>query len=502
MTRCARLVSSVLLTSALAGCVVGPNYKGAPAVVPDAVSRPTFLRAEPSMLSTSPSTQWWTTLSDAELDRLETAALASASSLEIAEARLRQSRAGLRRSRADRLPNTQATALYLRTHSAASFVDDSVGGAPGSGSLAQPGLQAASETLSSETFQFYDIGFDATWELDLFGGRARAVEGARAAAEAAAANVYDAEVSLTAEVARTYVQLRSLQQLQALSRHTAIVQAQLLALTSARRTGGTATELDVERLQDQLQVTRNAIVPLQVQVTEALDRLATLISRPPGALDAALATASPVPLPPPVVAVGDPSTLLRRRPDIRGAERRIQQKTALIGERTADLFPKVSLLGDVGFGSTNISGLLVSGGFSNAIAPMLQWSPFAFGRTQARISQAKASRDEALADYRRTVLNALEDAESALSRYGDQRAALSGLLRAQDFAEHESALTDLRVRGGTATSLDILQAEGRRIQAETSVAQARAELTQDYISLQKSLGLGWSTSDPVDRSSL
>jgi outer membrane protein TolC len=273
----------------------------------------------------------------------------------------------------------------------------------------------------------------------------------------------------------------------ALSERSAAIEERQFQLMQARRAGGTASDLDLERLNSQLQSTRADIVPLKAQITEQLDRLAVLTGREPGALDTELATGDAVPLPPAVVNVGDPADLLRRRPDIRAAERHLAQQTATIGQNMAALFPKVELLGDVGYFGSSPSTLA----FNYVAAPILQWSPFDFGRTQAHIRAAKASRDEALANYRKAVLGALQDAETSLARYGRQRENVASLLRVQNSAEHVSALTEARVRGGTATTLDELDAERTRIQAENSVAQAQAQLTQDFVALQKSLGLGW-----------
>ncbi len=478
--------------TALAACVVGPNYAGPPTVAPEAVSGGHFRRATPDTSVDAPAARWWVAIDDAELDRLEDEALAASPDLEVARARLHRSRAGMQQQRANRLPNTGSSALYLRTEGVTSFVG---GGLAAVSSAIRPGQTTEAERLT-DTLDLYDVGFDATWELDLFGGQARAVEGAKAGAQASEADLRDAQVTLTAEVAQAYVRLRDLQQCQALSRQDAAIEAQLLALTQARRAGGTSSELDVERLNDQLETTRAGLEPLQAQITEQFDRLATLLGRPPGALDVDLTPSAAVPLPPVQVAVGDPAAVLRRRPDIRAAERRLQQQTALIGQRTADLFPKVTLIGNVGFGFSDLSSLLEGGGFSYAVAPILQWSPFDFGRTQARIDQARASRDEAMAEYRRTVLNALKDAETALSRYARQRENLTGLLRVKASADRAARLTAVRVLGGTATKLDALQAERRRVQTQTNVADGRAELTQDYVSLQKSLGLGWSSLRP------
>ncbi|WP_158913129.1 efflux transporter outer membrane subunit [Caulobacter sp. S45] len=468
---------------ALSACVVGPDYNGPPAVAPGAVSAPAFHRAEDLPASPPPS-RWWTALGDSELDQLVDEALAASPDLDIARARLQQSRAGLKQQRAGLLPNTQASALYLRTKG----LTEAFGGSTG----AAAGASVTGQTVgASDTLTLYDVGFDATWELDLFGGQRRTIEGAKAEANAAEANLHDAEVSLAAEVAQAYVSLRDLQQRVALAQRNVEIESRMLALTQQRRAGGSATDLDIERLNGQLKSTQADAVPLKAQIAEQLDRLAILTGQPPGALDQTLGAASRVPAPPAEVAVGDPAALLRRRPDIRAAERMIVQKNALIGQHTADLFPKVELLGSLGYGSTDLSNLLTGENLSYVAAPVLQWRPFDFGRIKAQIDEAKGERAEAIANYRKTVLGALDDAETALARFSRQKESLASLAAVKASADRASALTARRVEGGTATTLDQLDVERRRVTAETGLSQARAGLTQDFIALQKSLGLGW-----------
>jgi NodT family efflux transporter outer membrane factor (OMF) lipoprotein len=462
--------AGLLTAIALEGCVVGPNYRGPPAVAPRAMTAPTFVRAGDATAGTPPA-RWWTALGDAELDKLIETALTASPDIEAATARLRQSRAVLRQDKANRLPTTGATAAALHSHGLAGLL----GGSSGGGDL-----------------DIYSANFDATWELDLFGANRRATEGARADAEAYQADLEGVQVSLAADVAQAYVDLRDAQARLALSHQDAEVEQRTLDLARQRRAGGVASDLDVERLNSQLLSTRADFEPLRSRITDQLDRLAVLTGREPGALDAELTPQAATPSPPATLSVGDPAALLRRRPDVRAAERRLARRNAVIGQRTADLFPKVTLIGDIGFTSSDVSRLFTPGSEMTAAAPLLQWTPLDFGRTLAKIGQARAARDEALADYRKTVLGALEDAESGLARYGRQREAVTSLARVKASADRASALTDLRMQGGTASTLDILDAERRRVQAESSLEQAKAEVTRDYVSLQKSLGLAWS----------
>ncbi len=476
--------AALLLAAGLAGCTVGPNYAGPPKVALSETTGAGFRRAGDAE-ALAPPARWWTVLADPELDRLETAALAGSPDAAKYQARVRQARAVLRLNRENGLPSTAFNGAYLHAKGLTSLL----GAAPATG-----GGQSAAQT---NVLDVYNVGLDATWEIDIFGGNRRAVEGARAAAQAYQADFEGAEVSLTAEVAQAYLSLRDAQARLAQSRRDAEIEAQTLAMERQRQAGGVATDLDVERLNDQLLSTRANFEPLQAQITDELDRLAVLTGRAPGDLDGELGSPSPAPLPPAHAPVGDPATLLRRRPDVRAAERRLAQQNALIGQRTADLFPKVTLLGDIGFNSTQLTSLLESGNLLYVAAPILQWSPFDFGRNRARIAEARGARDEAEADYRKAVLGALDDAESALARYGRQRQAVEALSRVRDSADRAARLTDLKMRGGTASTLDILDAERARVDAETSLEQAKVQLTQDFVVLEKSLGLGWQ--DPASQ---
>ena len=475
----------------LTGCTVGPNYGGPPSVV---ASSNAFHRAGDlgNAVSSGPMlAQWWTSLDDSELNHLEDQALAGSPDLAAAEARLRQSRAGLSGARANLYPTTGTSTTYLHVNGGPAALISSIGGSSASASGASSGAATTTTSPADASAGLYSANFDATWEVDLFGGTRRAIEGARDQAEAAEAQVQDARVTLTAEVAQAYVQLRDLQHRLSLAQANANAEQSLLDLTQKRRNGGTASDLDVERLTTQLETTQAQVTPLQAQISEQLDRLAVLTGQAPGALDTELQTAAPVPLPPAQVSVGDPTSLLQRRPDIRAAERQLASQTAAIGQQQAGYFPKLTLLGTLGWSSPKLGNLFDSDNRSSIQAPLLQWTPFDFGRTRAKVDQARAGRDEAEANYRKAVLGALQDAETSLSRYGRQRDALNDQLRVEASADRAARLTGIRVQGGTATTLDELDAERNRIQAQDGASEAQAQLTQDFIALQKSLGLGW-----------
>jgi NodT family efflux transporter outer membrane factor (OMF) lipoprotein len=394
------------------------------------------------------------------------AALTQSPDIRAAEARLLQSRAGLRGQRANELPKSSASAAYLHAHlPASSFGVGAIG--------------------------VYNIGFDATWEVDLFGGTRRAIEAASAEAEAVDADLADAHVQLSAEVAQAYVDLRDQQQRIALVRQSAELEEQVLTLTQQRRAQGVASELDVERIRTQVENTRGTIIPLDAQIAESLDQLAVLTGREPGALDAELTAGVPLPTLPEKVVVGDPGALLKQRPDIRAAEWRLVSSNAQIGEHEADWFPKLTLIGDLGFSAADPGHLTRTDNFMWIGAPLLQWNALDFGRTRAKVDQAKAGFAEAAAKYESTVLGALRDANVALSRYGHQRDNVVSLRNVEESATHAAMLTQQRYRAGTSSALDWLDTERTRFSAEQNRIAGDAELIKDYVALQKSLGLGW-----------
>ena len=472
------LLSLALL---LGACTVGPNYAGPPQTLSATPGKSGFVRGGRTAGPAAPGVaDWWTQLNDATLNDLEGRALAANPNIAVAQARLRQARASLRLERANQAPSANASATYLHAR------------VPG---LDLGNTQTAGDTGASAV-DVYNLGFDASWEVDLFGGRRRSVEATRAQAQAAEANVADAQVSLTAEVAQAYVNLRDRQRRIDLARRSARMQQQMLTLTRQRFDRGAASALDVERLSGQVEATNGQIVPLQAELEAYLNALATLIGAEPGTLDKMLATATPVPLPPAQVAVGDPAGLLQRRPDIRAAERQLAQRTAQVGVADAARFPRLNILGLIGLGGTQLSDISPDK-LLGVAAPMLQWNFLDFGRNRARIDQAEGQRDEAEAQYRGAVLSALRDAEDALSRFGHRRETVASLMRSKASADRAAALMQQRFRAGTATLIDTLDAERSRVAADQNLSSGVAGLTGDYVALQKALGLGWSAPQPA-----
>lgn len=489
-----------LAAGLLGGCrTVGPDYAGPPAppATPGAFARAGDLAG---VLPAAAPARWWTALNDPLLDRLEERALTANPNLDVARARLRQARAALAGARANGLPNGTATALAA--HARLPPLADKLGGSGGSAD-GGAGLQIPS------SLNLYNVGFDATWEIDLFGGVRRATEAADAGAAAAQASLADAQVSLAAEVAQAYVGLRATQARMLLADAAIARQQRMVDLTARRVQGGTASTLDLTRLQGQLEATRAEAEPLAAQLDAARDALAVLVGGAPGSLDAELGTppapasaadtapTDSVPLPPAQVAVGNPASLLQRRPDIRAAERTLAARTAQVGQAEAARFPRLTLLGLIGIGGTHPSDLTHLDDYTAIAAPRLSWNVLDFGRNRARVDQAEGVRAEAEAQYRAAVLDALRDAEDALARFRQRRTTVATVARARAAAAEASRLTRARQQAGTASLIDVLDAERQLLAADQNLAAARAALTDDFISLQKALGLGWSASGPA-----
>jgi NodT family efflux transporter outer membrane factor (OMF) lipoprotein len=473
-----RLPFALTLVVLLAGCTVGPNYSGPPVAAPRAATAPAFVRAgNAPVVATPPVARWWGALGDPTLSTLETRALAANPDLAAAEARIRQARADLRQQKANLLPNGSATAIYAHARFPGLNLEQSDDNGQGGN--------------GASTIDLYNVGFDASWEADLFGGQRRAIEAARATAEAAEADLADAQVSLTAEVAQAYVNVRDRQRRIGLNQRSIAMQAQMLTLTQQRYQRGTASRLDVERLSNQLDTTRADVTPLAAELEAYLDELATLTGEEPGAVDTTMASAQPLPLPPAQVSIGDPAAVLQRRPDIRAAERTLAADTAKIGQADAARFPKLSFMGIIGIGGTGPADLTKLDDFTALIAPQLSWSFLDFGRNAAKVRQAEAVRDEAAAKYRSAVLSALRDAEDSLSRFRYRRITVATLARAKIAADEAVTLSRQRYAAGTTTLVDLLDAERQQIDAEQNLSVSEAGLTGDYVAIQKALGLGW-----------
>jgi len=469
----ARTFPLVLTVSLLSACTVGPDYQGAPDVAPKTLAAGQLPHADKVTSHAPAVAQWWQSLGDQQLNALIDRAMQNSPDIATAQARLRQSRASLRGANADALPKVSTNAAMLKLRSPDTSV---LGGDSGGG---------------RGPLTLYLTDFDASWEADLFGGTRRAIEAANAEAESSKARLADAQVQLAAEVVQTYADLRDQQARLALVDASVDIENQALDLTQQRRTQGVASQLQLEQVLTQAENTRAQRLPLQASIVESVDQLGLLSGLEPGELDAQLNPPRPLPAIPAQVPFADPAAILKARPDIRVAERALASSNAQIGEKKADWFPKLSLMGDLSFSAGDPGHLARKENGTWLLLPRLSWNILDFGRVAASVEGAEAGRDEALAQYKSVVLSALKDADVALARYGHQRENVVILRSVEASAIRAADLTRQRYRAGTASTLDWLDAERTRYQAQESRISGDAALLKDFASLHKSLGLGW-----------
>jgi len=468
-----------LISALLAGCTVGPNYQRPGTPVPPAFAE----AAQAAALSDSDLASWWQGFGDPELDKLVNRAIAQNLDVETAAARIREARAREVVAGAAALPQVAAQASASRQR----ISENAIPVPPGAGS---GGGNSGSFGLPGSEFSTFRVGFDASWEIDLFGKTRRSVEAARARTGAAIWNRRDVQVSVAAEVANAYLTLRVLQQRIATAQAEVARQQRSLRLVGARVRGGLVTGQDLAQQQSQLATAQSAIPPLSAQADARVHALGVLTGETPEALIAELSSASALPSVPAVPA-GLPSDLLRRRPDIRTAEQNLHAATADIGVATADLYPRFSLSAAPVLVSTALAKLLEWGSRSYSASASLDWPIFNGGRARGNIAVANAQQQQALIAYRKTILTALQDVEDALSNIDNDRHQIASLETAHGTAARAENIARSRYRGGLVTFSDVLQAQASRISLENQLIQARGAHARDTVALFKALGGGW-----------
>jgi multidrug efflux system outer membrane protein len=456
-----------LTVAALAGCAVGPSYREPKQSVPDQFSH----ASQPGIGAGEVSTRFWTLLNDPMLDRLVSDALTANKDLAQAAGNLQASRAAARLTGFDAYPTVTAGGSYQRTR-------ESFHQLPGA-------------TVDQRTIDTYDVGFDATWELDFFGRVRRGKEASRAEAGSAEATLRDVIVSVTAEVARNYCVLRGLQDQLAVAERNEGNQRQTLQLTQTRLDAGRGTQLDVARAAAQLATTESTIPPLRISIATTIHRLSVLTGRQPNELAPELSASLPMPSLPALSSIGGPEDLLRRRPDVRIAERNLAAATARIGVSVADLFPRITLIGSAGYNAGSWKDVGNADSQSYSVGPSITWAALDLGRVRARIHIAEAGTNIALAAYEAAVLNALEDTENSLVSYGESQRREETLARAATQSTTAARLARQRFEGGLSDFLSVLQAERDALAAEDSLAQGRTQTATSLIAVYKALGGGW-----------
>lgn len=447
----------------LAACAApGADYRA-----PDSADLgipPAWQGSRPAASAPEDLVTWWRTFGDATLDELIAGALAANPDVKVAQARLREARARLDIANASRFPTIGAAAAASRTRTEA-----------GAGS-------------SRST---HDAGIDASWEPDIFGGQRRAIEAAGADLEAAVEDMRATQVSLAAEVALNYVQVRALQARLGIARANLGTQSETLQLTQWRAQAGLTSSLDVEQARAGVEQTRAQIPSLESSLDSARHRLAILAGASPGALDARLVATAAIPAVPDSIALGIPADTLRQRPDLRAAERRLAAETARIGQQEAQRFPSLSIGGSIGVESLTLDSLLEREAIVGRLVARLAATLFDGGRLRSQVELQSAVRERTLRNYEAAVLTALEDVENALSQLANARARRAALADAADAARNAALYAEHRYSAGITDFQTVLDTQRTLLSAEDNLKSTEAEQAAALIRLYKALGGGW-----------
>lgn len=466
-----RRVLAPVAAMLVSACVVGPRYQ---APTPTAGATAPLAALEPARETPAePPDDWWRLYDDQRLDGYLAEAFAANTDLRAAEAHLSAARALLEASKAGAFPATgvNAGAVYGRD--------------PATDEILQ--IVGA----RSQSIWIFDDLFDVSYELDLFGRVRRGVEASRADAQGAAAARDDLRVTVAAETTRAYLQICALGEELGVARRTLAVAERGASIIEKRHGAGANSEFDVVRARGLVAQVRAGIPPLEGQRRAALYQLAALLGRAPAhAPDEALACET-APRPPALIPVGDGASLIRRRPDVRQADRRVAAATARLGVATADLYPRITLSGFYGAVGSDTVDLVTEPGLAWGVGPKISWAfPNQVG-PRARIAEAKAGEAAALAGFDGTVLRALKETEQALAAYGAELDRRQDLAEAQARAREALKIADGQFAAGALPTLDVLTAEQTMISADAAAAASDAAIASDQVTLFKALGGGW-----------
>lgn len=453
----------------LGGCtVVGPDYTE-PQIELDADF--TLLDSDAGLTVEQPTqlADWWMTLHDPALNRLIDKAIKQNLDLRAATSQLRQVRALRNVSTGARFPTLDANAQAQRSRASESVV----------------GQEA------DLTTNLYAAGFDAGWEIDLFGGVARAIEAAEADVDAAAESLRDVLVSILAEVALNYVEVRSFQERLRIAADNLASQEDTFELIQSRHAAGLVQDIDLERARSNVENTRSTMPQLSTELERASNRLALLLGEQPGAVDDLLTQSKPVPSPQIDVAVGVPADLLRRRPDIRYAERLLAAETARVGEATAELYPKLRLFGSVGLETLSGGSLFESASRTLGVGSIISWPLFSGDQVRNRIEAQSEVQEQAYIAWQMVVLSALEEVSNAITAYTNEQIRHAALQRSAESAVRAANIARSRYDAGIADFIEVLDTDRERLSVEDALAASNAEITTDLIRLYKALGGGW-----------
>ena len=458
----------------LTSCTVGPNYQAPKVTVATQWSSPL---GGGETNGPADLAAWWKSFGDTNLDSLMVMAVESNLTLRVAEAHVREARAQRSVVASSEGPRLGAGGSYSRNR------------------FSKNGFPPLPPTAPFD-YNLYRAGFDASWEIDVFGGTRRAVEAAQAEIGAAEFGRRDVLVSLLAEVARDYIEARSYQQRLSITRSNILAQQEILDLSRNRFQNGLSSDLDVQEATAVLTSTEAQVPSLETGFRQSVYALAVLLAQPPGAWTQEIVAEVPIPVTPPVVPVGLPSELLRRRPDVQRAERELAAATARIGVAKADLFPKFSLLGFAGLESISADNWFDSPSRAWSAGPSVQWELFESGRIRANVRVQNARQEQALDSYQQTVLTGLKDVENALTAYAREQVRRKSLFRSVQANQQALGLSAGLYKSGLVDFLRVLDSERSLYTAQDALVQSDETISLNLVQLYKALGGGWEVANP------
>jgi outer membrane protein, multidrug efflux system len=487
-----RLVGGTLVCAGIASCAVGPNYTAPSPTVPSRFVGAAVSALAPGAPAVSAddasNARWWREFHDPQLDRLEERTQKDNLDLQAGLLRIVEARTQVQVARSEGLPSLNATASYNREQLGVAGILKAHGSTVGGAGTIDPALLSQ---LTSPV-NLYQVGFDASWELDLFGKVSRSVEASNAQSQEAVESHNDMLISLEAEVAQTYLQLRSAQALRSITLSLIANEREILDLTINKQAHGLAQQADVESARAQVSSLQAQLPAYEQNTSVSRHALAVLIGQSPEALDAELADLRDLPQLPRMIPVGIPSTLARRRPDIRQAEATLHAATAEIGVSVASMYPDISLAGTFGLRNTSTHYLFDWASKFYTAGPTISLPIFHGGALVANVKLARAEAATAALNYRKTVLTALKEVEDglvSLDQDGLRVAALNDTVgadqRAFDIATHSYQV-------GLSPYVSVLDVELQINQAKQQLAQASLTEATDLVRLYKALGGGWS----------
>ncbi len=501
-------VLALLLSTALSGCMMGPNFKTPQAAVPQGfIGDPPASQRQPYVSGDPVDPAWWTRFDDPELTQLETEAVAQNLDLQIATQRLLEAEAQAQITGANLYPNLTGAASFTREGPSKEGIFNAFGSTGGGGASTNAGSVANGSTAASggggfsasdiQPLDIYQYGLQSMYDFDLWGKNRRAVEAAVAAARSSEEARRAALLNVETQVASNYIQLRGTEAVIDITEKNLNFANQLVNLTVERQQAGLTTSLDVANARATAAQIASQIPTLTTQRDADINQIGELLGVTPENLPAVLATAAAVPLTPPAVPVGMPADLLRRRPDIREAEADLHSATAETGVAVASFFPDVSLSGSVSFQALQFKNLNEFRAITYAFGPDVSIPLFEGGQLRGQLKLRQAQQQEAAINYAKTVLTAFYQVDNALIAYNQEHATLQQLTIDTQQSQIALGLAEDQYKQGLADYLSVLQAQSSLLNAQQSQAQAVATLSNDLVSLYQALGGGWEQTYPV-----